>query len=507
MVLDPRYGVAKGERCENDMKTRTSWMLPVLLAPALALGCKDTSPQAGKEQAKAKQADKTPDKTPDKTDEAVVEPQPKAASADSDADCQADPAWLSNPSQPDGSAFVATSNCSFHRWSYQTFLWLVSKDPSSPTGSLVFEGFANPKDLFVPGGPQQAYPGHEPGQTPSMLARMAKSQTSADIEDIFQAGPGNKALIDQAGNIIYYANHLDQQFWDFGVNEKLFDVAVLQKIDPALNFPVDALELKSSWRIAEIVGEDPIIPDAASHFYVVETEVPTVAPDKKGILREDKNKMIKVKMALIGMHVTGIVEGHPEFIWGTFEHVDNAPNCADIPPTGDKTWNLYNSEAPANACNQFNVGDPMAVVNVCLTHPLGGGNEGNQSAIKTLEAHVKELEGDSLWSNYVLGGGVWTSGQVPLNNGAFSPADSDAKATQLGSIDLANTTMETFTQDQNCFACHNGGAHEVVIADQGTEINAKNINLSHFVVNYQAKQQVAPADAAAHPETAPAKGK
>lgn len=419
------------------------------------------------------------------------------ADHDSDADCRAENAWITQPSQPDGKSFQAKSNCSFHRWSYQTFLWLVSND----SGGLVFEGFANPNALFKPEGPG-SYPGH--GGDRTMLARMAKSRTTADIEDIYQAGPGNKALIDQAGNIVYYANHLNREYWDFVARERLYDVEVLKRTDPSLNFPIDTLELKSAWRIAQIVGREPFIPDSEKRYYVVSAKVPSVKPNARGILIEDKSRMIDARMALIGLHVTGIVKGHREFIWATFEHVDNAPDCADIPPAASahSTWNLYNGRATRATANQFDVGDPLAVVNVCRTHPDGGGSDANRSAIQTLNASVQALLGDTLWSNYRLGGAVWTSGQVPVNNGAFTPADIDAGGdkppTQLGSLDLANTTMETFTQDQNCFACHNGGAHEIVVMGTGpdtparaTEVNAKNINLSHFVVNYQASRQVA----------------
>ena len=60
---------------------------------------------------------------------------------------------------------------------------------------------------------------------------------------------------------------------------------------------------------------------------------------------------------------------------------------------------------------------------------------------------------------------------------------------------LANTTMETFTQFQNCFYCHNAGEHTAqVLQPDGTQkavsIAAKPLNLSHFVVNYQAEQQL-----------------
>ncbi len=423
--------------------------------------------------------------------------QPGPAISSNDTNCAADPTWVSAPSEADAATFNATSNCSFHQWAYQNFLWLTSQD--GDTGETIFENFANPNALFVPGGPTEPYPGRAPGDPTLMLARFGKTQTTADIESIFQAGPGNKVLVDQNGEVVFYSNHLDEVFWNFIVDNQLYDLAKLQAAQgPALDFATGALELKAAWRVAEKDGQ-VLIPDADRRFYVVATSIPTVTVNAQGHVKEDPNTMIPARMALIGMHVTGTVKGHPEFIWATFEHVDNAPQCnadasrpATVGPGPTGLWSLYKPGTLTGACNQFDVSDPLAAVNVCLVHPQGGGNTDNQNAVVTLNENVHALPLSPPWTNYVLGGGVWTSGQVPLNNGAFSAEDlADHKATQLGSLDLANTTMETFTQNDNCFACHNGGAHEIVVGgDQSTQVNAKSINLSHFVVNYQATQQV-----------------
>ena len=52
----------------------------------------------------------------------------------------------------------------------------------------------------------------------------------------------------------------------------------------------------------------------------------------------------------------------------------------------------------------------------------------------------------SVWKNYVLVSGLWTNGGV----GSSTPNE------QRGSLEAANTTMETFDQkpSHNCFSCH-----------------------------------------------------
>jgi len=409
--------------------------------------------------------------------------------------CAADPAWVKTPSPADSANFASTSNCAFHQWGYQSFLWLTSP---AADGGLVFEGFANPKNLFVP--EPGAYPGRPPGPEVLMLARVGKSQTTADIDSIFQAGPGNKILVDQNLEPIFYSNHLNQDFWDFiAAPDHQFNLlANLQKADPTLDFTVNSIELKASWRVAEKAGK-VLIPDADERFFVVSTVIPTVSVDDEGMIVEQNDKPIEVKMALIGMHVAGVVKGHPEFIWATFEHVDNAPKCDAIPATepaaaptlgpSGQPWSLYDGKAPKSAANQFDTNNPLGPVNICLAHGQGGGSEDNTRAIVELNASVHALQGDSKWANYELGGAIWTNGDVPVNNGAFPP-DAPTTATQLGSLQLANTTMESFTQNDNCFACHNAGAHEVAPGGlEPSEVNAKHINLSHFVVNFQAVAQ------------------
>jgi hypothetical protein len=45
---------------------------------------------------------------------------------------------------------------------------------------------------------------------------------------------------------------------------------------------------------------------------------------------------IQIFNALLGMNFARKTKKHPEWIWTTFEHKNNAPNCDDIKPD-DKT--------------------------------------------------------------------------------------------------------------------------------------------------------------------------
>ncbi len=129
-------------------------------------------------------------------------------------------------------------------------------------------------------------------------------------------------------------------------------------------------------------------------------------------------------------------------------------------------------------------------MSICRQVPFGGGNAENIGNIQSLNASVASQQSGSIWANYQLVGAQWTTGNddIPGANGApMAPGNR-----QIGSLQLANTSMETFTQDANCFACHNAGVHTVTVGTSGQSVSGKHLNLSHFIVNYQAWLQAMP---------------
>ncbi len=370
--------------------------IAVLLFPLLLFGCgKTLPPTSGGTPLGGTANDGTA-----KDGKTPTETKPGGASNVPPSPCGADPAWVTSPNEFDAKTFPAfdvVTNCDFHRWSCQTCLWLTSPEPGT-NGRLVFEGFADPNDLFTSNGKGPGsvpYPGHtDPARPLKMLARVAKSQTTVSIKDVFQAGPGNKALIDQNGAIVYYSNHLNKAYWNFIVDKQFYDLKTLQA-DKTTDFPVGAIELKASWRIAQKKQEDGqwgkwLIENAEDRFHVIETTIPTVVVNEQRQIVTSPADPVAAKMALVGMHVVGVVQQHPEFIWATFEHVDNAPDKAKTPtndggPTGP--WSFYKSGTPLAQTNQFDVNNPLAVVNVCLVNPQGGG-----SSVNPRQRHFKTPE-------------------------------------------------------------------------------------------------------------------
>ena len=96
-------------------------------------------------------------------------------------------------------------------------------------------------------------------------------------------------------------------------------------------------------------------------------------------------------MALIGLHVVGLTDNHPEFLWGTFEHKMNSPVTADntftpSPTVSDpNTYTLYKANTLFSQVNAaFDPPDLKLdaatqkftpVTNVVLENQTGGENQ------------------------------------------------------------------------------------------------------------------------------------
>lgn len=447
------------------------------------------------------------------------QPQPVAAtengsgSGSSGSDCKpclAHKSWFKEPTGLPNALkrmlrtaedFPNANNCDFHQWAWKTFLVLMSPaHPNDPNGPRIFEGLADPDDLFRPDGPKQGYPGRPKGDGPDYFLN--------------QAGPNDNVLVDQKKQLVYFSVFLNKTYWNFVVENKYYKLSKLESADNSdAEFPVGTLELKVSWRV---VSEGPkvYIEDAEKSYYVIDAKVPNYAVRNNRVVATGGTRA--VKLAMVGMHVAGVVKDNPEFIWATFEQLDNAPNfkakapfpaSVSLPATtgpfgGKGPWSLYKVGTPSNETNIFDTSAPTAPANITRLDPWGGGPICNTTQIIALNKEVwAELPANrQLLKNYFEVGAIWTNGVLPLNDAGFPPVGPSGAL--IGSFNadnpqagLANTTMETFTQIQNCFYCHNAGFHTVqVLQSDGTQkaqiVKAKPLNLSHFVVNYQAEQQL-----------------
>ena len=319
-----------------------------------------------------------------------------------------------------------------------------------------------------------------------MKVRGAKPRSGGldeNANSILQASGG--ILVSEDGSPVFYSVHFNPVFYDFVQSNRYYDYNIYTNAPAGTDFPVGALELKASWRIAPKNSKRLAFKSLA--------QVPVLTTNASGGIIPS-GAMRDVTVELVGLHVVGVVEHHPEFIWATFEQVSNTPNLpTNVPPTSGSVvstsdWTFYKANTVASNCNVQTTDYTLDPKNQTLS-PItqafcqirdGGGIPDNIQAIDTINASVhSQLSPKEVWNGYSAVGGVWLLPDTLQTNTAPTPG-------QLhGSVDLVNTTMETYAQNyqgftSSCFTCHT-----TTKAHTGGRlpIPAINLNLSHVLTD------------------------
>jgi hypothetical protein len=400
-------------------------------------------------------------------------------------------AYPAPPFPTEDTANLSAEDCLFHQWSWEAFVWATA---IGSDGHARFMTLHNGEEV---GKTAVATKGPRPLKLkPRDLKPPAARQNRAG-DDPAQAGGG--ILVDQNGQIVWYSTHMSDAYFSF---LQQYGGANYAQAPASLNFPVGAAVFKASWRV---------VPDGttATGFYTEKTTVPMLVNKTGGGIQVDPSgKTRPVTVALVGLHVVGVTANHPEFIWATFEQIQNAPDLPtgmayDSPdPVNKDSFTFYAANTPANACNPdpkktvLKVTDPVKqtvsatpMTNVFRQFPTGGAEPARTADIEAVNSggmgEMKSIGGkEAVWANYKLIGTLW------LQACTLQPGVSELEKQGVASIELANSTLETFFQGPqnnfngnpmaNCFMCHNTGAS---FKGSPKKYPGKNINLSHAMLD------------------------
>lgn len=406
------------------------------------------------------------------TESATEQTEEYAESAENPDDlCIETPSWFPHsqtppPAEGSGSPFdvQSTTNQIFHQWSYNKFLWLTKPDNN---GTPLFLNNADVKQV-----------------TTYMVPVNPPSGTLVQLQDIAQAGSGSPILQTNAAyggtsEIVYYSIHMNDLMF---TNAAKFAAEIISGKLPASNesvFPVGSFEMKVAW--APVAS----IPAAKLSMYYTTT----------ASLSADGGKTFNnTEVALIGMHVVGVVENHPEFIWATFEHNDLAPDYDWVANAASATEDQlvfkkgtvsgidgirYSTSTklgitPYQVFDLFEYGVPRdnggAFMATSQEEPVNFNN---------IDGINKCVQGklDDVWKNYFYNGSIWLNmdGKTSQEQAAlikslgYSIGNATPGSSARGSLNCANVTMESFMQTfqtdiskisvsnlANCFSCHSG---------------------------------------------------
>jgi hypothetical protein len=370
----------------------------------------------------------------------------------------------------------------FDVFSWQSFValnWPLNQSQmigSAPDGDnpTVWGTYIESYEVFLPN-----------GQKPSWDSRSVPSICQADSSDakaglqVFrmtmkvsdqvlnfsQQAFGTGPLIDQRGEYVRYSINLNQDAFNYILNNNLYSKEG-QAIFSDVNFPIatnpsptpgaspspstpGSIVLKSAWRVLDATKGDVL-----SRYHKIDAWVYTPASGNAPAQPSCERKTL----GLVGLHIAHKTASAPQWVWSTFEQVDNVelgqnapaglkpsffhPDCKDCkinqPPP--KPWNPSVKTTPSQVTRVIPIDDATKQLNTQWQGFLSGVNK------------------NSVWQYYELVSTQWPTQPVPSPAPSpYDPHPMGAPAPQF----LANTTIETYIQGRvpitssSCIMCHN----------------------------------------------------
>lgn len=301
-------------------------------------------------------------------------------------------------------------------------------------GPVVWETFKTTVQLFLPNG---ADPGPwnaatataSAGTSPAARALTFHSKAPDALKlppSIRQAVGG--WLIDVASNPTYYDIAVNQTSYDYVRANRYYDATVVNSAQQ-VTFPTGALEIKAAWRILD----DPAV---AARFHTTQASVMTF--DAHG---KPTGTYVSKTVGLVGLHIVYQATGFPQWIWATFEQVDNAPDAGAAATGG--SWSYFNAACSGDWCTPNTspvasgqpFGTPNQITRLSPIRPATAASNATWQA---------KLSGTP-FAYYQLISPQWPSDPNDPGNPQGTPTPGT----------VANTVLESYIQPtSSCMDCH-----------------------------------------------------
>ena len=248
------------------------------------------------------------------------------------------PTEVNNEPNPD--------DCDFYRFAWQEFIQLLKQDEATG-GSSVFLTWPNDTVLFPPTGAPPAWSTQAQGASGRQLNKagglVLAGQATGDeaLGDHVDEAATLSPLVDPNGNLSYFQILVNKWEYEYIANQanypsgevyELYKEQCFNSKDPnppdngnGIDLPPNDLnsnnsvELKMAWRVlneaeqTELAGKMLIVP---------------------GVVGDDSTS---ATVGLAGLHITTKTPDNKDWVWATFEHVYNDPDCQPWPPADKPT--------------------------------------------------------------------------------------------------------------------------------------------------------------------------
>ena len=352
----------------------------------------------------------------------------------------------------------------FDDYSWRSFIalnWPATSDPmkrgqpdrskrfGDTSGPLVWTTWKSQFELFQPEGAApsewKSFAGINPcGSGFSNEAVTLSSFTAfGDFNQaVFSQNKVGNPLVDQNNTYVRYEVRVNEAEFNSIVDHKWYIAANLPSATTAVPFNFGSTEVKAAWRILTN-GDSPAT--RARYYVVSNAQVFDVAA----------KKCVSHDIALVGFHIVTKTPDRPQWIWSTFEQVDNVPGLTSEPrPPPGVSFSFNNATGP-QALDPPKAPQPISPTNLPAAAPapmqVVRKEKIRDETMETNRAYwaLPAIQG-TVWKNYMLVATQWPTSvapEAPGNDGVPFPKDGS---------EIANTTMETYFQfdGASCMACH-----------------------------------------------------
>ena len=363
-------------------------------------------------------------------------------------------------------------------------------------------------DIMLPGGKAPQWGERRPQEVPAACRKdykpgmMVTQLIEESFNQPFKTGP----LIDQDSNYALFDILLNRQMFDYIVRNKLYSRNE-QRRNSALkiDFPAGTnppagqttggdpgtVMIKVSWRILESDKDKERFHNVDALVFIPASE------DGK-----TKEACVRKTLGLIGFHVGHKTKSRLQWIWTSFEHVDNVPEQKEVDARNLKTaYNFYDPACEAGKC-PVNATPPRPWRFPDRSLKFPGGFKSQITRVTALTDDTKEINAKfqnilkgTVWANYMLLSTQWPSdfgcsSKIVQNQVPDLPPNTDFdKQPDMNCAPapafLANSTLETYSQgsvpqaSSSCMACH-GNAVSYQQRPSNAPPDAKFFNQSDF---------------------------
>jgi hypothetical protein len=283
-----------------------------------------------------------------------------------------------------------------------------------------------------------------------------------DLSEVAQTNPQNSWLTAQSGLLTLYEVRINEDEFNYVFTNTLYDAQKQRDLaasDQGLSLPdggsgssqygpVGAIELKAAWLELDDRKDWPRYKTAKARV-----TYPGQSP-----------KVVTV--GLVGLHIIHKTQSAQQFVWATFEHVDNDPDVDDKPDPGrTPPYTFFNPacdpqtdhykcvvnavpDKPCKSAGQPPGCDPYdAPVQVRRTTPIDDSPTNDIAGLnRAVHSMIAGANSDSVFRHYELVNVLWPDNSTTIAPKSQAPLTCGDPTPPPSQEIVSNTTIETYLQ-------------------------------------------------------------